>query len=138
MKYPHSQNDLEEGAWRPLRKMKCKKRSDWFALALAVFFASLLSSLSAQDRPKIGVAFSGGGAKGFAHVGVLKVLEEVGIPVDYITGTSMGSIIGGLYAIGYSVEELQEIAVATDWRDLFSDRVPRRDLAIEAKMLDGR
>lgn len=118
--------------------MKCKKRSDWFTLALAVFFASLLSSLSAQDRPKIGVAFSGGGAKGFAHVGVLKVLEEVGIPVDYITGTSMGSIIGGLYAIGYSVEELQEIAVATDWRDLFSDRVPRRDLAIEAKMLDGR
>ncbi len=92
----------------------------------------------AQERPKIGLALSGGGAKGFAHVGVIKVLEEIGLPIDFITGTSMGSIIGGLYAIGYSVGELEELVTATDWNDLFRDRVRRRDLAIESKMLDGR
>ena len=59
-------------------------------------------------RPKIGLALSGGGAKGFAHIGVLKVLEENGIPVDCISGTSMGSIVGGLYAMGYSADELEK------------------------------
>ena len=58
------------------------------------------------QRPKVGVALSGGGAKGAAHIGVLKYLEEIGIPVDYVTGTSMGSIIGGLYALGYSPDEM--------------------------------
>ena len=96
------------------------------------------SEVRAQERPKIGLALSGGGAKGFAHVGVLKVLEEIGLPIDFITGTSMGSIIGGLYAIGYSVGELEELVTATDWNDLFRDRVRRRDLAIESKMQDGR
>jgi len=109
------------------------------ALLSLLLLAQFPTSFSqAQDRPRVGVALSGGGAKGFAHVGVLRVLEEVGLPVDYITGTSMGSIIGGLYAIGYSVDELEAIAVTTDWRDLFSDRVSRRQLAIESKLADGR
>src|SRR4030042_1847885 len=68
------------------------------------------SKLHAQNdenhRPKVGLVLSGGGAKGLAHIGVLNVLEEVGIYPDYISGTSMGSIVGGLYAIGYSVEVL--------------------------------
>ncbi len=60
-------------------------------------------------RPKIGLVLSGGGAKGFAHIGVLKVLEENGIKVDYITGTSMGAVVGALYSVGYSPEEIEKI-----------------------------
>ena len=59
-------------------------------------------------RPKVGLVLSGGGAKGAAHIGVLKYMEEVGIPVSYVTGTSMGSILGGLYALGYSPAEMEE------------------------------
>ena len=62
-----------------------------------------------QQRPKIGLVLSGGGAKGVAHIGVLKAMEEAGLTPDYITGTSMGSIMGGLYSIGYSADELSEI-----------------------------
>ncbi len=92
----------------------------------------------AQPRPKLGLALSGGGAKGFAHVGVLKVLEEVNMPIDAIAGTSMGAIIGALYAIGYDAKALEEIALATDWQSLFSDDVPRRALAVQEKMWDER
>ena len=72
----------------------------------------VLVCLSAQAqirRPKIGLVLSGGGAKGIAHIGVLKAMEEAGLTPDYITGTSMGSIIGGLYSIGYSADELKEV-----------------------------
>ncbi|MDE6493219.1 MAG: patatin-like phospholipase family protein [Bacteroidales bacterium] len=72
-------------------------------------------------RPRIGVVLSGGGAKGIAHVGVLKVLEELDIPIDYIGGTSMGSIIGGLYAYGYTAHELDSILRAADWSKLLND-----------------
>ena len=72
--------------------------------------------LSAQDkRPTIGVTLSGGGAKGLAHIGILKAIDSAGIKVDYITGTSMGSIIGGLYAAGYSADQLEKIARKSDW-----------------------
>ena len=60
-----------------------------------------------EKRKKVGVVLSGGGAKGMAHIGVLKVLEEAGIPIDYITGTSIGSIVGGLYSIGYNAHSLR-------------------------------
>lgn len=89
-------------------------------------------------RPKIGLALSGGGAKGFAHIGVLKVLEEIDFPVDYISGTSMGSIIGGMYAIGYSADEIKSIVLSADWEDLFDDRVERRYMPMEDKIRDGR
>lgn len=86
----------------------------------------------------MGLALSGGGAKGFAHIGALKVIERAGIKIDYITGTSMGSIVGALYAIGYSVEEIEAIALGTDWNDLFNDRVVRRERSIEQKQMDDR
>ena len=70
---------------------------------LATFFLISLQLLNAQ---KVGLVLSGGGAKGAAHIGVIKALEENGIPIDYITGTSIGSIIGSLYAMGYSPEEM--------------------------------
>ena len=72
-------------------------------LAVALLCGAARAQQEQQQEPqrkKVGVVLSGGGAKGMAHIGVLKVLEKAGIPVDYITGTSMGSIIGGLYAIG--------------------------------------
>ena len=76
----------------------------------------------AESRPKVGVVLSGGGAKGTAHVGVLKVLEKAGIPIDYIVGTSMGAIVGSLYSIGYSPEELDSIMMKQDWKQLLSDQ----------------
>ena len=107
----------------------------------ALFLILLLCSISiqqllAQDtipRPKIGLVLSGGGAKGLAHIGVLKVLEEVGIRPDYITGTSMGSIIGGLYASGYSANELDSIVTNMDWAVALSDQIPLSNVVPEEK-----
>lgn len=90
-----------------------------------------------QPKPSVGLVLSGGGAKGFAHIGTLRVLEEVDMPIDYITGTSMGSVVGGLYAIGYNSEELTDIALNTNWARLFADEVSRRNLPMEEKMWDG-
>ncbi|PKQ61889.1 hypothetical protein BZG02_14675 [Labilibaculum filiforme] len=90
-------------------------------------------SLSHQQRPKIGLVLSGGGAKGFAHVGVLKVIDELGIPIDYIAGTSMGSIIGGFYAIGYSAVDIEKIILDQNWEDLLSDHVSREFVPIYEK-----
>ncbi|GAF05787.1 patatin-like phospholipase family protein [Saccharicrinis fermentans] len=86
-----------------------------------------------SDRPKIGLVLSGGGAKGMAHIGVLKVLEELDIRPDYITGTSMGSIMGGLYAIGYSAYELDSIVRLMDWNTMLSDRIPLSEVVPEEK-----
>jgi NTE family protein len=76
-------------------------------------------------RPKIGLVLSGGGAKGFAHIGVLKVLEEAGIKIDYIGGTSMGSVIGGLYASGYNASQIDSIFKRTNFDELINDYIPR-------------
>ena len=87
-------------------------------------------------RPKVGLALSGGGARGVAHIGVLKVLEERRIPVDYIAGTSMGSIVGGLYASGMSAQELETLVTRIDWADAFSDWIPRKDRSFRRKRDD--
>jgi len=79
-------------------------------------------SVPAPERKKVGVVLSGGGAKGMAHIGVLKVLERAGIPIDYITGTSMGSIIGGLYAIGYNANSLDSMVRKQDWSYVITDK----------------
>jgi NTE family protein len=75
--------------------------------------------------PRIGLALSGGGARGLAHVGVLRALERAGVPIDAISGTSMGSLVGGLYAAGYSATDLEEIALGIDWTALFVDTPAR-------------
>ena len=82
--------------------------------------------LSAQDRPIVGVVLSGGGAKGFAHVGMLKVIDSLGIPVDYVAGTSMGSVVGSLYALGYNPKQIEQIVTDIDWVSLMSD-APERE-----------
>jgi len=101
-----------------------------------IFIAILLfEALLAKDinRPKIGLVLSGGGAKGMAHIGALKVLEEAGVKPDYITGTSMGSIVGGLYAIGYTPAEIEEIVTSQDWTDLLTDKISRVNVAMDEK-----
>ena len=100
-------------------------------LIIALLLLPLLSA-SAQ-RPKVGLVLCGGGAKGAAHVGVLKVLEENNIPIDYIAGTSMGAIVGGLYAIGYSAAELDSLIMAQDWNFVMSDRIPRSGRWLERR-----
>ncbi len=102
----------------------------------SIFFIniSLLSQTTDSIRkPKIGLVLSGGGAKGIAHIGVLKVLEEVGIKPDYITGTSMGSIVGGLYSLGYSADELSEITNNANWIKLLSDNLSLNKIVMEEK-----
>ena len=81
------------------------------------------------ERPKIGLVLSGGGARGIAHIGVLKVLDSLQVPVDYIVGTSMGSIIGGLYALGYTPQELDSLSRSINWPVLFSDTPLRTNLS---------
>jgi NTE family protein len=94
-------------------------------LLTALLISGLVSAEPADtkgERKKVAVVLSGGGAKGMAHIGVLKVLEKAGIPIDIITGTSMGSIVGGLYAIGYNAHSLDSVARAQDWSYVISDR----------------
>ncbi len=89
-------------------------------------------------RPTIGLALSGGGLKGIAHAGVLKALTEARIPIDYITGTSAGSIIGGLYALGYSIPEIDSIALYTNYEKLFLDQNKRKNLFVSQKEQSGK
>ena len=77
---------------------------------------------AATARPKVGLVLGGGGAMGAAEVGVLKVIEEVGLPIDYIAGTSIGSIIGGLYAVGYRSAQLDTLFRTQEWLSLLTDR----------------
>ncbi|KIO52391.1 patatin-like phospholipase family protein [Flavobacterium hibernum] len=106
--------------------------SSWSITALLILLLCTPEKSFSQDkkqdsikRPKIGLVLSGGGAKGFAHIGVLKVLEEAGIKIDYIGGTSMGSIIGGLYASGYNASQIDSIFKRTNFDELINDYIPR-------------
>ena len=97
------------------------------ALLLIAFFTIAYSFSQEQQkpRPKIGLVLSGGGAKGFAHIGVLKVLEQAGIKIDYIGGTSMGAVVGGLYASGYNASQIDSIFKVTNFDELIKDFIPR-------------
>ena len=113
-----------------------------FALVFAVLFVLPAPAVLAADesgtarRPRIGLVLGGGGARGGAHVGVLKVLEQLRIPVDYVVGTSMGSIVGGLYASGMSAEEIEQEMRSMDWKNLFQDDPSRADLSFRRKSDD--
>lgn len=94
--------------------------------------------LPKAERPKVGVVLGGGGALGLAHVGVLRELERLEVPIDYIGGTSMGSIIAGLYAAGMNPDEIEGFLLRLDWWEILSDETPRRDLAFRRKFHDQR
>jgi NTE family protein len=87
-------------------------------------------------RPRVGLVLSGGGARGTAHVGVLKVLEDLHVPVDAIAGTSMGAVVGGLYASGFSARDVEKIMTSLNWQAAFRDRPPREDLTLRRKQED--
>ena len=119
--------------------MKIKKILIIFLICSLSFLLAVESTdVEEQNRPKIGLVLSGGGARGIAHIGVLKVLEEVGIEPDYITGTSMGSVIGALYAIGYRSDQLEKIVMEQDWDVLLTDKIFRKEVSIEEKMYNDR
>ena len=105
---------------------------------LSFLFFLLLCSTADAQRKKVGLVLSGGGAKGVAHIGVLQVLEKAGIPVDIIVGTSMGSIVGGLYAIGYRADVLDSLVRRQNWEFLLSDKVYRYDLSFSEKEQDEK
>jgi len=106
---------------------------------VAINFAWADESVSspAVARPRIGLVLSGGGARGTAHVGVLKVLDELHIPIDAIAGTSMGAVVGGLYASGMSAHEIEKLCSSLDWQDAFRDRPSRRAFGYRRKQDDS-
>jgi len=107
----------------------------WLLKAAALFILLLSSSVSIADtqRPKVGLVLGGGGAAGIAHVGVLKVLEEQKIPIDMIAGTSMGAIVGSLYASGMKAGEIEKVVNTLNWDELFNDEISRRDQGFHRK-----
>lgn len=98
-------------------------------LLLLIGISPYCQTDSTNQELKIGLALSGGAAHGFAHLGVIKYLEEMEIPVDYITGTSMGAVVGGLYAMGYKFDDIYEIAKNQDWSRIISNTVPITDVS---------
>lgn len=105
---------------------------------LIFLFVLIGNSVFAQEDKRVGLVLSGGTARGLAHIGVLKVLEEEKVPVEYVTGTSMGSIIGGLYSIGYTPDEIEKIASEMDWISLFNDSIERKDKGISRNLIEDR
>jgi predicted acylesterase/phospholipase RssA len=93
-------------------------------------------AIAEVKRPRIGLVLSGGGARGGAHVGVIRVLENMQIPIDAVAGTSMGAVVGGLYAAGLSGAEIENVFSELDWQEMIRDRAPRRDLAYRRKQDD--
>lgn len=109
-------------------------------LLVALLFNTGVTSRAGEteekDRPKVGLVLGGGGAKGFVHIGILRVLEEMRIPIDFISGTSMGSIVAGFYASGMSPDDMEKLFGELDWWEVLKDQTPRRDLLFRRK-LDG-
>ncbi|MEN8799821.1 MAG: patatin-like phospholipase family protein, partial [Flavobacteriaceae bacterium] len=103
----------------------------FFLLFLGILCSHMIHAQSEErdNKPKIGLVLSGGGAKGMAHIGALKVIEEAGVKIDFIGGTSMGAIVGGLYASGYSAAELDSILRTTDFNQIIQDNFPRGNKA---------
>ncbi len=106
------------------------KKQIFSTLVLSIGLLLPFSLHSQEQRKKVGVVLSGGGAKGMAHIKALQVIEEAGIPIDYIAGTSMGAIVGGLYAIGYTPEQLDSMVRKQDWTFLLSDRIKRSAMSL--------
>lgn len=108
-------------------------KKNCFLLTVLLVIATFLNAQQPSSRPKVGLVLSGGGAKGAAHIGIIKYLEEIGIPVDYIAGTSMGSIVGGFYALGYNAAELDTIISSVDWNIYMSNAIKRDKLSSKGK-----
>ncbi len=120
-------------------RIRPRVRAVLTSAAVGAAMAVAATPASSQDRPlRVGLALSGGSAKGLAHVGVLRVLEREGIAVDVVAGTSMGSIVGGLYAMGVGADSLTALSTGLDWDALFTDRVERTRLTPDQRAFDAR
>ncbi len=98
-----------------------------------------LSGKRPINVPKVALVLSGGGSRGLAHVGVLKAIEEANLPVEYVIGTSMGSIVGGMYSAGYTIDEMEELISTTSWNDFFStEETNRKELFLDDKVTEDR
>ncbi|WP_419869353.1 patatin-like phospholipase family protein [Chryseobacterium sp. CT-SW4] len=107
-----------------------------FLFPFLLFHSQVKEGLVIPKNPKIGLSLAGGGAKGFSHVGVLKVLDSLGVKVDYISGTSMGAIVGGLYAAGYTGKDIEKIVMDTDFYSLIMDPKSRQESTFFNKSVD--
>ena len=105
---------------------------------LALGVTPVPPAFSATNRPRVGLVLGGGGAKGFAHIGVLRELERLHIPVDVVSGTSMGAVVGSMYAIGHDAEQVNGIAHNIDWQTIFNDSLERNQLSFRRKQEDRR
>lgn len=112
------------------------KKTILLFLSLCFLHCVVAQDTIKKSRPKIGLVLSGGGAKGFAHIGVLKVLEQAGVKIDYIGGTSMGAVVGGLYASGYSATQIDSIFYNTNFDELLQDYIPRSSKSFYEKKND--
>ena len=122
-----------------MAEYRSMKRLLYTSIMFIIFPAIVIAQpVRRLDRPKVALVLSGGGARGIAHIGVMKVLEEEGIDVDIVTGNSMGSVMGALYAIGYTPAEIEKFAIETDWLDLFNDSTDRLYVPIEDKETAAR
>ena len=114
-----------------------KKLLIFFVFFTAIYLKSQVKEgFMIPKNPKIGLSLSGGGAKGFAHIGVLKVIDSLGIKIDYISGTSMGAIVGGLYASGYSGKEIEKIVMETDFYTIIANEKTRQETSFFNKSVD--
>jgi NTE family protein len=106
------------------------------AVCSAGLAADAVPAVAPAAAPRIGLALSGGGARGIAHVGVLKVLEEMRVPIHCVTGTSMGAIVGGSFATGRSPAEMEKLVLAANWEAIFRDQPPRKEISVRRKIDD--
>jgi NTE family protein len=120
----------------PVLLVRCVAAGALFAAGAAHAADAVSATGEHPPRPRIGLVLSGGGARGGAHIGVLKVLEAEHVPIDAIAGTSMGALVGGLYASGMSAEEIERTLTSVDWQGAFSDRPPRGELTFRRKQDD--
>ena len=111
------------------------KKWAFIAILLVVQFPAFSEG---PVKGKIGLTLSGGGAKGFAHIGVLHIIDSLGLEVDYISGTSMGSIVGGLYSAGYSSDELEKIALSIDWANVFTSSPGISNIHVRNRIQSGK
>jgi NTE family protein len=114
-------------------KMNIKTISKHLPFVFIGIVLTFILNHSMAQRPKVGLVLSGGGAKGISHVGILQAIDSAGLKIDYITGTSMGSIVGGLYAIGYSGKEIERISEELDWDAILSNKPNYKDISIDEK-----
>ncbi len=104
-----------------------------FLLLPLCFLCCVLTVSAQKSRPKVGVVLSGGGAKGMSHIGILRAIDSAGLKVDYVTGTSMGSIMGAMYAVGYSGKQIDSISETLNWDILLSNKPSFTDISLDEK-----